>query len=605
MKKKQFLIPILFLMILLSFFIKQNTTVKADVDYDINNVTVNAHVNKDGSLSIKRLIKYDFDSDAHGVYYRQNLESNQKLLNQKITVSTNNGETVLVKPGNGQNNTYQLTHDNNGYRFKVFHNIKENDKITVNYSYTITNAVTNWRDIAELNFKIIGNHWDTDLDHAKVTINFNNGQKIPNLKAWAHGSLSGYIKVNRNNGTVTMTDENTPGDVGIEIHAIFPTTITPLNKNTHNKNHKKAVISQEISLAKEANRKRARKKLINILILLGIFGLSFLANILLVIKTFVNKPFGIMPQKNSNLPHNYEIPNVSPIMAQMLDKGNLPDERAFTAYLVSLAAKKQIKIEKIDQKGKEYRVTLLNPEIKKDSKFLNQIFEIAGDGKSFTTSDLADSEMGCKFHRWQKEQYQLTSKNNFIDPKADKEYSETVSRFKGSGNLTLILMFIFLIFVHANKLLAVILLILSICDWIMGFIYRRKNSIYTQKGADETNKIRSFKKMLDDIGNFKMKDIGELVFWEDVMPYAVAFGLSKKVLKQLKIEFSEEELNTIFPAESYYWYMSSHNSFEHSLSNSISSSSNVGSSSSFSGSSGGFSGGSSGGFGGGSGGGAF
>lgn len=603
MKKKQFLFPVLILMAFFCFAFSK--TAKADVDYDITNVNVKANVNKDGSLTIHRLIKYDFDSDAHGVYYRQNLNHNQRLLNQKVTISTNDGKTVTVKKGAVKNNSYELTHDDNGYRFKVYHDIDEDDTVKVNYSYTITNAVTNWRDIAELNFKIIGNHWDTDLDYAKVTINFNNGQKIPSLKAWAHGSLSGYIKVNRHNGTVIMSDNDVPGDVGMEIHAIFPTSITPLNKNTRDKNHKKAVISQEIALAKEANRKRARKRLINTLISFALLALSLLMTILLIIKTFVNRPFGVKPRRYSDLPHNYDIPTVSPVMAQMLDNGDLPDTRAFTAYLTALAAKKQIKIEKIDKKGKQYRVTLINPDIKNDSKFLKQIVEIAGDGRSFTTSDLADAEMGKKFYRWQKEQYRLTNKENFIDQKFDKEYDETHGRFKASGIFTLILMVILLAFIPANKWFAGILLILAILDWLMGPIYRRRNSIYTQKGADETNKIRGFKKMLADIGNFKMKDVGELIFWEDVMPYAVAFGLSKKVLKELKVEFSEEELDTVFPATSYYWYMSTHNGFEHSLSNSISSSSDVGSRSSSSGSSGGFSGGSSGGFGGGSGGGAF
>lgn len=197
MKKKQFLIPILFLALIFSIFFNKNYSIKADVDYDINNVKVDAHINEDGSLAITRAIKYTFDSSAHGVYYRQNLESNQKLINQKVTVSSNNGKNIIVKPGNEQNNTYQLIRDNEGYRFKVFHNINENDHITVTYSYTITNAIINWRDTAELNFKIIGNGWDTDLDHVNVKINFNNNHSVKNLKAWAHGQSSGYINVNR------------------------------------------------------------------------------------------------------------------------------------------------------------------------------------------------------------------------------------------------------------------------------------------------------------------------------------------------------------------------------------------------------------------------
>lgn len=58
--------------------------------------------------------------------------------------------------------------------------------------------------------------------------------------------------------------------------------------------------------------------------------------------------------------------------------------------------------------------------------------------------------------------------------------------------------------------------------------------------------------MLADIGNFKAKNISELIFWEDVMPYAVTFGLSKLVIKQLNIEFTKEELASVFPYNDGY-----------------------------------------------------
>lgn len=114
--------------------------------------------------------------------------------------------------------------------------------------------------------------------------------------------------------------------------------------------------------------------------------------------------------------------------------------------------------------------------------------------------------------------------------------------------------------------------------------------------------------MLADIGNFKAKNIGELIFWEDVMPYAVTFGLSKLVIKQLNIEFTKEELTSVFPCNDGYSDTFDFNdvfssSFDESLIHS-SSDSDIGSSSTF-GDSGGFSSGDSGGFGDGSGGGAF
>ncbi|CCI86796.1 Protein of unknown function [Lactobacillus gigeriorum] len=38
-----------------------------------------------------------------------------------------------------------------------------------------------------MNFKIIGNNWDSDLEHVEAIVNFANGTPIPDLKAWAHG----------------------------------------------------------------------------------------------------------------------------------------------------------------------------------------------------------------------------------------------------------------------------------------------------------------------------------------------------------------------------------------------------------------------------------
>lgn len=130
----------------------------------------------------------------------------------------------------------------------------------------------------------------------------------------------------------------------------------------------------------------------------------------------------------------------------------------------------------------------------------------------------------------------------------------------------------------------------------------KKLSPYTAKGAETTNRVRGFKKMLDEIGNFKMREVGELALWEEIMPYAVALGVSKKVLKQLKLEFADE----IDDANILFWgpfYSSGEDGFASNFNSSFNSGANLNSSTS--GGSGGFSGGSSGGFGGGSGGGAF
>lgn len=234
----------------------------ADVDYDITNVDVTAHVNANGSLLMERRITYKFDDDAHGVFYQQNLTDNQELKNQQVRVISGKNSQPVVQSDSHANNTYELSHSDHGYRFKVWHNVTDGDKFTIIYTYEITNAIINWKDTAELNFKIIGDGWDTDLDNVRVGIFF--PSSVKDLKAWAHGDLSGQITVNSEKGSIIMTAANVSGNEGIEVHSLFPTAVTSQNKNIRDQNHKKYVLNQEAKFAHEANERRQRSRMLGL-----------------------------------------------------------------------------------------------------------------------------------------------------------------------------------------------------------------------------------------------------------------------------------------------------------------------------------------------------
>ncbi|QQP29267.1 DUF2207 domain-containing protein [Lactobacillus ultunensis] len=601
--KKKFL-SLISLLSLLSFLAIFTQRANADVNYDINDMDVTAEVNRDGSLMMHREIYYDFDSDAHGVFYTQNLGKKQSLSNIKVKVDGKN----IVPAKNGDNNTYQLTKDGNSYRFKVFHSINEDQKVRVEYSYRILNAITNYKDTAELNFKIIGNGWDTDINNARVTVLFPG--KVKGLKAWAHGPLNGQTQVLPNQGKIIMTVDHLSGDTGIEVHSIFPPAITSANMNFVNKNRKKAVEKQEAILANEANQRRQEGNVINV----GLLIIVAISSIWVIISGFFGKKIGSRPRKWKELVHNYEIPDISPVAAQILDEASEPDTKAFTAYLMQLAGKHKIKIEDYRtriRKKTAYRITVVDDSILQDD-LLNFLFNKVGDGKSFTTKDLRDytsRKLGKKYEKWRDRQYKLVEDANFFDAKLEtRKYHRRM--FMISGVIVSVVALVLALYRSDDfppilDVAVVCGMILVVLEFIAFFVGNKRMSIYTQKGALETDKVRGFKKMLDDIGNFKMKDVGDLILWEDIMPYAVAFGLSKKVLKELKVEFSDEELaNTPFILYGPF-YSSSSDGFARSFDNSFSSGVSVGSSSSVSGGSGGFSSGSSGGFGGGSGGGAF
>lgn len=596
MKNK--LLSFLGLFSLIAIFMIGCSKVKADTNYDITNMDVTAKVKLDGSVMIHRKIFYDFDSSMHGVYYRQNLTDKQKISDIQIKVNNK----AIVPATNEKNDTYQLTKEKNSYHFKVFHKIKENDQIKVEYSYKISNLITNYKDTAELNFKIIGNDWDTDINHAKVTVIF--PKAVEGLKAWAHGSADGEIQVLPEKGKIVMKDNDVAGDVGIEVHAIFPTAVTIANKNYIAKNMKTAIEKQEAKLAIEANEKRKRK----IYFAWGLIVLSLISGIIVIIKGLFGKSLGFKPKSLRSISHNYEIPTVDPITAQIIDTSNLPSAKAFTGYLMQLAAKKQINIQEI--KGKHlhkvnYKISILDKSILND-ELLAFLFKQVGDGQAFTTKDLRQyisNKLGKTFDRWCKNKYKEIEKAGLLNP----AFAEAKSHYHLTSIIAITISIASWIIAGIQMYIVAFIgvgILLTILEFAAFFIGSRKISLYTKKGAELADQVHGFKKMLADIGNFKMKDVGDLILWEDIMPYAVAFGLSQKVLKQLKLEFNQTELENAGLVMGSYFYTAGNNSFERNFSSSFSQGISYGISSTV-GASGSFSGGSSGGIGGGSGGGAF
>lgn len=432
--------------------------------------------------------------------------------------------------------------------------------------------------------------------------------KVKDLKAWAHGPLNGQTQVLPNQGKIIMTVDNLPGDTGVEVHSIFPTSVTSANMNFINQNKKAAIEKQEANLATEANRRRQRNNYIN----WGLLAVAVISSISVIIVGFFSKKVGYWPRKWRDLAHNYEIPAVSPVAAQILDEADKPDTKAFTAYLMQLAGKHKIKIEDYQsgmRKKTNYRITLVDASLLQDD-LLNFLFKKVGDGESFTTKDLrkyTSRKLGKRYEKWRDRQFELVEDAGYIDAEVE-ERKDNRRTFMVVGIVVSIVLWGIAIFRFADVvsvgsfiLVGAILLIL---EFVAFFVGNKRMSIYSEKGALEADQVRGFEKMLDDIGNFKMRDVGDLILWEDIMPYAVAFGLSKKVLKELKIEFSDAELaSTPFIAYGPF-YSTGSDSFERSFEHSFSSGASAGASS-VSGGSGGFSGGSSGGFGGGSGGGAF
>lgn len=584
-----------------------SSNAQADSSYEITAYQVQADIQSDGSAILTQRIHYDFDDAAHGVYYQQALGKQQQVKDISVAIEQNGKLSQVTPSTNGAQNTYQQTNTGQNVKLKVFHAV-DNQAVTFIYRYRITNVITNWQDTAEMNWKIIGSGWDVPLNNIKITIQLPQ-YPVKQLQAWTHASTNGYTKVQRQRGRVIITAKSNPENSFIESRLLFPTNITPANLLIKSDNRKKTVQSQEAAWARKANQQREQRQLVQTIVFGILFCLGWITVLIVLwLMAKAKSHHQAWPRSTRQAVHSFEIPDFSAPVVQSLLSNRLPDSKALSAALVELAAQRKLAIEEQTEKIKfeqkpNYRITLLDSTLLKTANIWYQLFNTVGNGKSFTLqqlkqagkSPMTSKRLQAAFKKWQKAQQKIAIEQNSVDQHI-KHQNTWVTILTGAA--------IILLLGGSFGLNAKLLIgIAGSCSLLMIFLvifFLKKHSPYTAEGVALVNQLRGFKKMLADIGRFNLKEVGELVLCEKIMPYAVAFGLAPKVAAALKANFDTEELESSFII--YYPFFINGKDFDFGevFANSFSTSL-----ASTSGSSGGFSGGNSGGFGGGSGGGAF
>ncbi|KRL05246.1 hypothetical protein FD46_GL000955 [Liquorilactobacillus oeni DSM 19972] len=569
--------------------------------YKITHYHAQVDVQKNGDAVLTQRITYDFDGSFNGIYYNQDLRGIDDVSDVKVGLQSKNGETSLKQTQTSENNSYEMTRTDNELKLKVFHAIKDKTATFI-YQYRLHGMITNYRDTAEMNWKIIGKNWDVALHDVQITIQLP-ARNITKLQAWTHGDLSGRTTVYQNDGKILIETAENPAGQFIESHLLFPTSVTPQNTKKVDKTAKERIQLKEARLAREANEKRrSNERLVGIFKYgtLGLYLLVFLGWLFWMIRHRGN-----VRQKLAPLVHSYEVPPFSAESAQIILSNGKPDANAFSAYLLELAAQKAVEIKPLAVKKNNYEVRLLDESILQENDLLTVLFENVGNGKVFTLAALkkfGKSQLDAKrlqdaFSRWQKEVAAKTDKLGFKDQENIKLRMYIYGWMTGLTVFAGILLF--LLWGTWPLILPVGSLVLA---YLASFSYTKKRPPYSNEGWQAYYQLQCFKKMLKDIGRFNLKEVGDLILWEQILPYAVVFGLADKVIKALKANFTVTELDNGF-AVYYPFIIAGNTNFGSAFSANFTTA--IGNSSSGIGGSGGFSGGSSGGVGGGSGGGAF
>lgn len=596
MKQGKVLLGILSALFLLFHF----QVIQADGSYEITDYDATANILADGSIDLTQKITYAFDGDFNGVYYDQSLTKIERPTAVLVAITQDDQTTTLKQADTGENDTFQLLQEADKLRIKVFHKVVD-ETVTVTYRYKLTGLITNYRDTAELNWKILGAGWDEPVQNIKVTLNFPTRPQNE-LQAWTHGPLSGHTSVDKKQGQVTLSLAKLPTDQFLETHLLFPTTVTAKNPQFVDKDAKKSIQQAEAKLAKAANEKRRADKRRTQMLKGGFLSVILFASggmLLLLWRDPGKKKLKFPP-----VTHSYEVPKYTPLEAWTILNDQAPDSQAFSAHLLELAGQKRLTLEKIPGKKKKtenYLITLHDQTLLTQELF-NFLFTKVGTGTAFTLEELQRygkrarqaKKLSQSFDQWAQESFEKARALGYYDAQS-AGWLWTIGLAGALDILALVLIGFFVTGVWRYLCFGLSGVIL-----LLSWRYLATHAKYSETGQKALYELKCFKKMLNDIGRFDLKKVGDLILWEQILPYAVIFGLAKKVIQALQVEFGEAELRE---ALGTYYFIYFGDGLGDSFASSFSDTLNTATSySSTSGGSGGFSGGSSGGGGGGTGG---
>lgn len=547
---------------------------KSQASLHLKNLDFQVQINDDGSMNVVET--WDIKVSDTNTLYKTFIKDDTKYSSIM---------DVSVKDiSKGENNIFNSAskweyHLPKGYFFAGTNNKGENEiawGVSIEsttrkqylISYRVNDVITKYNDCAELYWQFVGNEFEISANKITGTIKLPaNVQHLEDLKVWGHTKyLNGEVKV-VSSDTVEFNLNNYKSKNYVEVRLTMPTYLFEniSSENISQEEKIDDIIKEETEWANEANARRDRRnKNFKLLILATILvntsiGIMFSKKIKKN-KQFLEKNPNILPEQQ--LEYYRELPDreETPLEAVFILKTGYKQSclpNVFSATILNFALKGYIKIE---QEGKTIKI-LLNKiktdELTGDEKKVLEILRAASNNNELTMAELEKyiknypsklMNLNSTFEKVSKTQ--ASEKGKFDTNRFNKQivYAE-----KNVGYIfILIIIIIASIFTigYAYKNVQGMLItctiislaffmVVTIINLILNIKITTSFNGFTQKGINEQEQWKAFKKYMEDFSYLNEKEVPELVLWEKYLVYATAFGIAGKVLKQLKVKYPE------------------------------------------------------------------
>ena len=500
-------------------------------NYRIEKLDIEANLQKDGSMVVSEAVTYDID-EINGVYFDIDAKGFGEL--EDLQVFEDDPNTSSFKEVDTSN--YEVSVSDELYRIKLYSKNQNNIR-TFKFVYKLPEAIKVYEDVAQLNRKMVGQDWQQGISIVKVTIEIPVSKDYDNSKilVFGHGPLTGEVdKVE--NTVVYKLDDYYPGDF-LEAHILMePEIFSEYNKSKIvHKDMKQKLLDMEAKFADEANAERDKairqQEMIN-----KVFekpGLIFgvLSSIWGALMYYIHVIFKRKNKvKNSVGKYLRELPdNSSPALVGGFMTNSINDNEIL-ATIVDLVRRKILTLENSD-KNSIIMLTGSTENLSAQEKAIVDIYiNDFGDGKSLDLKSFGffqkvPMSVARKFEKWRAMVQSEMDRKNLT--------------YQGLGCLGVIFFAFFpMIFTFAGLVIGMItgnkMFLLIVVMGIILFVSGAKARYPRKELAEAKDKWQAFKNFLSDYSQLEEAKITSVHLWEQYFVYAVALGVSEKVVKAYK-----------------------------------------------------------------------
>ena len=509
--------------------------VSFSASFRISDLDVEAKLQKDGSMIVSEAVTYDID-EINGVYFDIDAKGYGGITSLQVFEDEGHYEDNIISYREVDPVNYEVTENDGVYRIKLYSRNNNNTR-TFKFVYTLPEAIKVYDDVAQLNRKMVGQDWQQGISTVRVTIELpvSKDYDNSNILVFGHGPLTGEVDKIENT-VVYKLDDYYPGDF-LEAHILMePEIFSEYNKSKIvHKDMKQKLLDMEAKLADEANAERDKairqQEMIN-----KVFekpGLIFgvLSSIWGALMYYIHVIFKRKNKvKNSVGKYLRELPdNSSPALVGGFMTNSINDNEIL-ATIVDLVRRKVLTLENSD-KNSIIILTGSTENLSAQEKAIVDIYiNDFGDGKSLDLKSFGffqkvPMSVARKFEKWRAMVQSEMDRKNLT--------------YQGLGCLGVIFFAFFpMIFTFAGLVIGMItgnkMFLLIVVMGIILFVSGAKARYPRKELAEAKDKWQAFKNFLSDYSQLEEAKITSVHLWEQYFVYAVALGVSDKVVKAYK-----------------------------------------------------------------------